>query len=316
MVTETQLVELYLALFQRAPTQEELESWYQVEKDKTLGETGADMLYAATQVVQSDPTAQQLYPEYANLDSGELTEEQVTEVINAVYQVLFGKDMTTDPEGVKGWVQHALQNGGDLHSLGETIASITYIGGQFANGTILATDLDTLNSALAFKNKMQVALEVAKQIQHFDGDFETLQNLITEVNHTPESVEKVQEKLQQLALVKNSLFAIKTEDSDEIVDTEGKQTDELATDTDKITYPTDEEGGKEGGTETDTNSDATTLLLSEEGNSEEGIESEDISEYYISEENAATDTDFTDTTDGTDSTETGTTDTSTDTTFG
>jgi hypothetical protein len=322
MVTETQLAELYVALFQRAPTQEELDSWYQVEKDKTLAEAGADMLYAATQVVQSDPTAQQLYPEYANLASGQLTEDQVTQVINAVYQVLFGKDITTDPEGVKGWVQYALQHGADLHSLGETIASITYIGEQFADGTIPTTDPDTLNAALAFKNKVQVALEAAKQIQHFDGDFETLHDLITEVDHTPDSVEKVQEKLQQVAAVKNSLFTTDTDESeeDQATDTEeateteeGDQTDELATDTDEVAYPTEEESGTEETTGTDTDTDTTTLLLSEEGSSEEGTETEESSDYYISEESAATDTDSTDTTADTgDSTDT-TTDT-TDTT--
>jgi TolA-binding protein len=315
MVTQDQLAELYVALFQRAPTQQELEEWYQVEKDKTLAEAGADMLYAAAQVVESDPTAQQLYPEYANLDSGELSEEQIEQVINAVYQVLFGKDAQTDPEGVKGWVKHALENGGDLHALGETIASITYVGNLFADGEIQPEDPETLNAAMAFKHKVQVALEAAQQIQQFDGDFETLHKLIEEVDHTEDSLKKVQEQLQVIAEVKNQHHNQEehhSTDEDDVngdgdkdgsgtgEDVNSEETFDNSTPVDNgenVEYPEEDEDG------TASTSEDQTPPPSNDGTAEgEEENSDETSQYYISEDTAATDT--SNTSSDTDSTDT------------
>jgi hypothetical protein len=197
MATRDQIVELYVALFQRAPTKEEVDSWYSVEADKPMGEAAADMLFAAVNVVLEDSEAASYYPDYGYLIFSDT--EYYRKIIEDVYKVTLNKDYTTDPEGIDGWLTQVESHGGDLHALGETIGDIIYIADLFASGELPAEDPETVAAATAFKNKVEVAKATAEKVEKFNGDFQLFQSLITEVTDDPATLQQALGKVDQLA---------------------------------------------------------------------------------------------------------------------
>ncbi|BAF70495.1 hypothetical protein [Nitratiruptor sp. SB155-2] len=181
MLTRDDVAGLYIALFQRAPSKSELDTWYNdvVANNRDLADTAETMLQAA-QLAVNGFGLQDLYPQYANVDPS--NPESVREIISTVYETLFNKTYQEDPQGVDSWVDLVVSG---QQSLGEAIAGITYIGEGIATKPdeyrpYFATD-DDFNKAYvaakAYEAKKDAALEVADTIENVKVDKDTLQKM-------------------------------------------------------------------------------------------------------------------------------------------
>ena len=186
------VAKLYIAMFDRAPEKEGLDNWYQAAQANNWGvaELANSMIAAAQQVVASDPTYQNFYPQYVNVDLHD--PNSVRDIISTVYEILFNKTYQDDPGGIDGWVNNVVNNG---QPLGEAIASIIIVADQIAAGAI-PVDAKTLKAAQAFENKVQVALYSADTLPSadIDGDgkydFGTFQDFIKNVNENTGNIEE------------------------------------------------------------------------------------------------------------------------------
>ena len=201
------VAQLYVALFQRAAAKDELDGWYKWAEDKNadMNELAGAMLYEAVQLAKSDEDTAKFYPEYANLGDTTVTADQAKAIIENVYSLLLGKDYTTDPEGIDGWVKDVVDNGGTYTALGHTLAGIVYVANQYANGELEAPDDATKKAVEAFKNKTQVAVETAETIPTKDPtgdgktDFDVFQNIVKVVTDDLATVEVAKVKIADIA---------------------------------------------------------------------------------------------------------------------
>lgn len=172
---------LYIAMFQRAPSKSELDTWYQdaINNNRDLGSMAETMLQAATLAVNGFGLAD-LYPQYANIDPH--NPQAVRNIIESVYQTLFNKDYTQDPEGIDGWVDQVVSG---KQSFGQAIASIVKIGEGIATNPdtykpFFDTDIDFQNAykaAKAFEAKLDASQEVANIINNVKVDKLALQKM-------------------------------------------------------------------------------------------------------------------------------------------
>ena len=198
------VAQLYVALFQRAAAKDELDSWYKWAEDNNadMNKLAGAMLYSAVQVAKSDEDAAKFYPDYANLGDTTVTADQAKAIIENVYSLLLGKDYTTDPEGIDGWVKNVVDNGGTYTALGDTLAGIVYVANQYANGELEATDDATKKAVEAFKNKTQAAVETAETIPTNDPtgdgkvDFDVFQNIVKVVTDDPATIDEAKKVIE------------------------------------------------------------------------------------------------------------------------
>lgn len=180
----TDVLELYVAMFQRAPEAEGLGYWYAVANAKNLtkAQLANEMAKAVTGLVYNYPTVALNYPEYIGIDVNSMTYDQAKAIINKMYQVLFNKDYSQDPSGIDYWAKLISQ---DKKSLGEVVVGMI----DAAKGLLNSSDPAVKNAAQAFVNKIAVAQYVASQVQKFNGDFGMFQNFIKNVDHSAESID-------------------------------------------------------------------------------------------------------------------------------
>ncbi|WP_456471422.1 hypothetical protein [Caminibacter sp.] len=198
------VAQLYVALFQRAAAKDELDSWYKWAEDNNadMNKLAGAMLYSAVQVAKSDEDAAKFYPDYANLGDTTVTADQAKAIIENVYSLLLGKDYTTDPDGIDGWVKNVVDNGGTYTALGDTLAGIVYVANQYANGELEATDDATKKAVEAFKNKTQAAVETAETIPTNDPtgdgkvDFDVFQNIVKVVTDDPATIDEAKKVIE------------------------------------------------------------------------------------------------------------------------
>lgn len=181
---EDSIAKLYVALFSRAPEQNGLHDWYRaaILNQWDMASLAESMIQAASQVVNSDPTYIDIYPQYLHIDATDPA--SIRSIIESVYKTLFNKDYTTDPQGIDGWVQMVL----DGASIGSAVASIVIVADGIANRSIPA-DPKTIAYAKAFENKIDTALYVAQKYPLFTGDFTKFQSYIQNIDNTQNSVE-------------------------------------------------------------------------------------------------------------------------------
>ena len=191
-VTRDDVIKLYVAMFHRAPEGNAVDTWVQAAESEGWGlaELAQTMCAAAIEVVQSDESYASIYPEYANLDLSNLTEESVRAVIESVYEILFNKTYEDDPEGIDGWVADVIENG---QPLGNAIASIVLVAEQIYNGEVEA-DEQAKTAAQAFMNKVEVAKYFADNVSEFNGDFEAYQQIIADVTDDPDTVNNAKQE--------------------------------------------------------------------------------------------------------------------------
>jgi len=200
-VTRDDVIKLYVAMFHRAPEGNAVDTWVQAAESEGWGlaELAQTMCAAAIEVVQSDESYASIYPEYANLDLSNLTEESVRAVIESVYEILFNKTYEDDPEGIDGWVADVIENG---QPLGNAIASIVLVAEQIYNGEVEA-DEQAKAAAEAFVNKVEVAKYFAENVSEFNGDFGAYQQIIADVTDDPDTVEAAKEEVDNTYVPKN-----------------------------------------------------------------------------------------------------------------
>ena len=185
-LTKQDVAKLYVALFDRAPEGQALNYWFlnSIENNWDLSTLAQAMLDGAKAYIKTHPEAQEIYPQYANLD--ETNSDSVKNVIDTVYKILFNKDSSTDPQGVQHWVDDVTKNG---ISLGKTIANIVISAEEYLN----SDNTNAKKAAKAFENKIDVALEVADKFKEFDGEFSEFQKFIKIVTDDDTSVENAKE---------------------------------------------------------------------------------------------------------------------------
>ncbi|BAF70490.1 hypothetical protein [Nitratiruptor sp. SB155-2] len=188
MLTRDDVAALYIAMFQRAPSKAELDTWYNdaVAKNEDMNELAGNMLNAAQMAVNAFGL-QNMYPQYANIDLHD--PQNIREIISTVYETLFNKSYQEDPDGVDGWVNLVMSG---KQSLGEAIAGIVFIGKGIATQPdsykpYFKTDDDFNNAfhaAKAFEAKIDACKEVANTIENVKVDentLKTMQDLIKNV---------------------------------------------------------------------------------------------------------------------------------------
>ena len=194
-VIKDDIVKLYIAMFQRIPSQSEIDYWYSsanqnglIKGDKLdtihLADTMAD---AAKNAVVSY-NLEDIYPQYANYNPS--NENSVKAVINSVYQTIFNKDETKDPAGVQYWTDKIVK---DHQSLGEVVVSMENAAEDIAKNPDKYKNSfspDELQNALkaveAFNTKVDAAEEISQELPNVKVDSNTLQelqNLVKEIDN-------------------------------------------------------------------------------------------------------------------------------------
>jgi hypothetical protein len=178
-MTKDQVTELYIAMFQRAPSESEIDYWY-----NSAQTNGLDIIGLADTMVNSAKDAthmfglEDLYPQYANYDPN--NPDSVKDIISSVYSTIFNKDESQDPDGVNYWTNEVL-NG---KSVGEVIVGIEDAAKDIAENPDKyqdSFDENTLNQAIeaanAFNAKIDAANEIANNISNIKTDPQSLQEM-------------------------------------------------------------------------------------------------------------------------------------------
>ena len=102
-VTQAQVAQLYVALFNRAAEGEGLRNWMADGANKTVAQLADSMLQA---------------PAVRTYFNGSIDNDK--DYIETIYKNILGKDYSQDPNGIDSWVKH-LQAG---HTRGETLVKL------------------------------------------------------------------------------------------------------------------------------------------------------------------------------------------------
>ena len=142
-VTQAQVAQLYVALFNRAPEGAGFNAWVAAGANKTQAQLAQLML--------ESPAALAYYGNTIDSDRG---------YIETIYKNILGKDYTQDPNGIDSWVLH-LQLG---HSRGETLVKLF----EVATSDI-AKAADPV-AAKIFENKTAISAYMAEKIPNIQTD--------------------------------------------------------------------------------------------------------------------------------------------------
>ena len=144
-VTQAQVAQLYVALFNRAAEGEGLRNWMADGANKTMAQVADTMLQA---------------PAVKTYFNGAIDNDR--DFVEMIYKNVLGKDYSQDPNGIDSWVLH-LQLG---HSRGETLVKLF----EVAQSDI-ARAADPV-AAKVFDNKIAISEYVSQRIGNVDKDEE------------------------------------------------------------------------------------------------------------------------------------------------
>ena len=144
-VTQAQVAQLYVALFNRAAEGEGLRNWMADGVNKTMAQVADTMLQA---------------PAVKTYFNGAIDNDR--DFVEMIYKNILGKDYTQDPNGIDSWVLH-LQLG---HTRGETLVKLF----EVAQSDI-ARAADPV-AAKVFENKIAISEYVSQRIGNVDKDEE------------------------------------------------------------------------------------------------------------------------------------------------
>mgnify|MGYP002751567790 FL=1 len=142
-ITQAQVAQLYVALFNRAPEGAGLRAWVAAGASKTQAQLADDMLRS--------PAVQSYFNGSIDTNRG---------YVENIYKNILGKDYSQDPSGIDAWVRH-LEAG---HSRGETLAKLFEVA---ASAEARAADP---TAARIFENKSAIAAYMAQKIGNIDSD--------------------------------------------------------------------------------------------------------------------------------------------------
>ena len=198
-VTQAQVAQLYVALFNRAPEGNGFRAWVAAGATKTQAQIANEMLVAPA-------TA----PYYANLGIDISTNRGYVELI---YKNILGKDYVRDPDGINAWVRH-LDAG---HSRGDTLVKL------FEVATSAEARAADPVAAAVFANKTEVAAYMAQKIADIrqdlsrDYDYREFQEIIK----TTTATNLDEQKARIDALAASTVHNLST-DSNEILGSVGQ----------------------------------------------------------------------------------------------
>jgi hypothetical protein len=205
-ISKTDIAKLYIAMFDRAPDGEGLNYWYnEALSGKSLEQIANEMAGAAKKLYPDD------YPQYGNYDPSDA--DSVKAVIDTVYQVLFNKDSSTDPEGVNHWVEDITSGRMDL---GTAIVTLEKAAEEYLN----SDDEAAKAAAETFVNRADVAVKTADSIKSADingdgkidsQDFGVFQNIVKTVTNDETTVEQAQSLIKDYTPVTVDLTTAKDE---------------------------------------------------------------------------------------------------------
>ena len=198
-VTQAQVAQLYVALFNRAPEGDGFRAWVAAGATKTQAQIANEMLVAPA-------TA----PYYANLGIDISTNRGYVELI---YKNILGKDYVRDPDGINAWVRH-LDAG---HSRGDTLVKL------FEVATSAEARAADPVAAAVFANKTEVAAYMAQKIadirQDLSGDYDYRE--FQEIIKTTTATNRDEQKARIDALAASTVHNLST-DSNEILGSVGQ----------------------------------------------------------------------------------------------
>lgn len=203
MISKDQVIKLYIAMFQRAPSESEVDYWYKTAEQNNLDTIGlANTMVKAAKDATNMFGLEDLYPQYANYNPN--NPNSIKEIINSVYQTLFNKDESQDPAGVNYWTDEIVKDG---KSLGEVIGALENAAEDIAAHPEKYADKfdpktleEAVNAAKAFEAKVDAAKEIATEIKNVKTDpqsLEELKNIIKEIKHKND-IDKMKEQINSL----------------------------------------------------------------------------------------------------------------------
>ena len=198
-VTQAQVAQLYVALFNRAPEGDGFRAWVAAGATKTQAQIANEML-------ASPATA----PYYASLGIDISTNRGYVELI---YKNILGKDYVRDPDGINAWVRH-LDAG---HSRGDTLVKL------FEVATSAEARAADPVAAAVFANKTEVAAYMAQKIadirQDLSGDYDYRE--FQEIIKTTTATNLDEQKARIDALAASTVHNLST-DSNEVLGSVGQ----------------------------------------------------------------------------------------------
>jgi putative surface layer protein sapB11 len=198
-VTQAQVAQLYVALFNRAPEGDGFRAWVAAGAPKTQAQIANEML-------ASPATA----PYYASLGIDISTNRGYVELI---YKNILGKDYVRDPDGINAWVRH-LDAG---HSRGDTLVKL------FEVATSAEARAADPVAAAVFANKTEIASYMAQKIadirQDLSGDYDYRE--FQEIIKTTTATNLDEQKARIDALAASTVHNLST-DSNEVLGSVGQ----------------------------------------------------------------------------------------------
>ena len=144
-VTQAQVAQLYVALFNRAAEGEGLRNWMADGVNKTMAQVADTMLQA---------------PAVKTYFNGAIDNDR--DFVEMIYKNILGKDYSQDPNGIDSWVLH-LQLG---HTRGETLVKLFEVA-----QSAIARAADPV-AAKVFENKVAISEYVSQRIGNVSKDEE------------------------------------------------------------------------------------------------------------------------------------------------
>ena len=178
-VTQAQVAQLYVALFNRAPEGDGFNAWVAAGATKTVAQMANEML--------ASPATP---PYFASMGVDVSTDRGYVELI---YKNILGKDYTQDPDGINAWVRH-LQLG---NSRGDTLVKL------FEVATSAEARAADPVAAQTFANKTEISAYMAQKISQIaqdnsgNYDYTPFQEIIRTTNSTNLTEQKA--RVDQLA---------------------------------------------------------------------------------------------------------------------
>ena len=196
-LTQTQVSELYVAVFGRASEGEGNTYW---------------ATYETTELAATEMFTLDVVSDYFSVSN--FTEEaNVRTVVEAIYLNALGKAPADDVEGIQYWVDSIMVSG---NTMGVMVAGL------------VASANDPVNAGAAqdtFNNKVAVSNYTADTVEAF-SDFTTFQGLISSVDETTASVDAAKTEVDTLVIpvVDGETFSLTTDAAESVFGTDADDT--------------------------------------------------------------------------------------------
>ncbi len=204
MITKKDIVKYYIAMFDRIPEKEAVESWYNqaIENDLDESKLASALFNAAVNVVNSNDSLKEIYPQYVNFNENNLL--SIMQVIESVYKSLFNKDLNDDYNGILHW---SVEIYNKKITLPDAIVSIEHFTDDVYHHKIDLNELgysqeetqEINNDVNTFENRVDFAYKLSNVIENIKIDNKSLKILEESVSivHTQEDYKKACEFLEE-----------------------------------------------------------------------------------------------------------------------